>query len=166
MGNRSPTLAIVSAITMAMVSALPLVSAFQSTSNNQYSPLTPALHFLTPNYLLTPLPSSSSTTTALCAWNREHNGSGGGSGGLDGGGGILSNRGRQQHPLRAYTVADNVGKPAWFPFFKFPLPFADAAAQFFGLEGMLTSFVSFYILASLSASLYTSQSPLLTYSLL
>ena len=116
MGYRSP-LALASAIIVAP--ALNLVSSFQSMSN-QCSPPTPALY------------QTYTSTTALCAWDRALNRSGGG--GLEGGGGSRI-RWRQQHPLRAYTVADNIGRPSWFPFLKFPLPFADVAAQFFGLEG-------------------------------
>ncbi len=126
MGYCPPPLVVLATATITMASEFTFVSAFQFTSNHCSPQMIPALYH-TPKVLSPLLPSSSSTSsnTALCAWNRELNG-----------GSISSNRRRQQRPLRAYTVADNFGKPSWFPFLKFPLPFADVAAQFFGLEGM------------------------------
>lgn len=125
-------LVVLATATITMASELTFVSAFQSTSNHCSPPIPVPSLYHTPKVLSPLLPSSSTSSTsntALCAWNRELNG-----------GSISSNRRRQQRPLRAYTVADNFGKPSWFPFLKFPLPFADVAAQFFGLEGMFHHF--------------------------
>lgn len=132
MGYWLPPL-LASAITMA--SALTVVTAFQSTSIQ--CPPSRQAHCQTPMVLMPSPTTATPSRTALCAWNRELNGSGGSS--LDGSGSRNNGgRRRQQRPLRAYTVADNIGKPSWFPFVnvKFPLPFADVASQFFGLEGM------------------------------
>ena len=135
MGYWLPPL-LASAITMA--SALTVVTAFQSTSIQ--CPPSRQAHCQTPMVLMPSPTTATPSRTALCAWNRELNGSGGSGGSSLDGSGSRNNGGRrrQQRPLRAYTVADNIGKPSWFPFVnvKFPLPFADVAAQFFGLEGM------------------------------
>ena len=65
-----------------------------------------------------------STTPTRPSWNRRER-SVGGRGGSS----------RQQQPLRAYTVADNI-KPSWLSFLNFPPPFEKFASQFGSFEGM------------------------------